>query len=145
MSAPVMVFSVSTLGRIAPLRRLLSSLRDQLEADDRVVLVAQDREPGVRALVHEFEESARAKFMVTTSPRGASIGRNTGVDHAAASLDDAIVMFPNDTTWFPAGSVAKIREEIGGASAGAVAVVTPSGPRFELPPAGARLVRRQRI
>ncbi|MDR7185317.1 uncharacterized protein YbaR (Trm112 family) [Microbacterium trichothecenolyticum] len=141
MSAPAMIFSVSTLGRIDPLRRLLSSLRDQLHADDRVVLVAQDREAEVRALAREFDESAPGRLLVTTSPRGASIGRNTGVEHAAAQLDDAILMFPNDTTWYPAGSVATIRKGIGEAPAAAVAVVTPSGPRFELPLPGTRLDR----
>jgi hypothetical protein len=136
-----MVFSISTLGRIAPLRKLLASLQYQLDSVDRVVLVAQDREEEVRSLAREFEASFQGTLLVTTSPLGASIGRNVGVEHAAATLDDAVVMFPNDTTWFPPGSVAQIRAAIGDAPAGAVAVVTPSGPRFELPPAGSRLDR----
>lgn len=134
-----MIFSVSTLGRIDPLRKLLLSLEGQLEPGDRVVLVAQDREEDVAAVVHEFEPAFGDMLLVTTSPRGASIGRNAGVMHAAPHLADAVVMFPNDTTWFPPGSVAAIRSALSEAQAGAVTVVTPSGPRFELPAPGSHL------
>lgn len=133
---------VSTLGRLEPLRRLLESVTPQLTEIDRVVIVAQGREEDVRRLADEAAGGTRGRLMVTTSARGASLGRNAGVTYGANGLEDALVMFPNDTTWFPRGTLEVIRERMGDAPAGAVTVDTPSGPRFELPPPGTPLDTR---
>ncbi|WP_442575054.1 hypothetical protein ACSBPH_14675 [Microbacterium sp. F51-2R] len=134
-----LVLSVATLGRIEPLRTLLRSLEGQLRATDRVVIVAQGHVEEVQAIAHEFHGTLGDRLRVTTSTRGASLGRNTGVGVGAQGLDDALLMFPNDTTWFPEGAIAAIRGGMKDAQAGAVTVMTSSGPRFVLPAPGTRL------
>ncbi|MDQ1122962.1 glycosyltransferase family 2 protein [Microbacterium trichothecenolyticum] len=136
MSAPLLL-AVTTLGRLEALRRLLDSVAHQLGPDDRVVLVAQDNEPEVRRLVDATGRGDR--ITVTSSPRGASLGRNVGIAAFADASDDALVMFPNDTTWFPDGTIDAVRRAIGDAPGGAVTVSTDIGPRFVLPAAGAAL------
>ena len=134
-----LVLSVTTLGRIEPLRTLLRSLEGQLLARDRIVIVAQDRVEEVRTLAADFQASLGDRLRVGTSARGASVGRNTGVTIGAGDLDDALLMFPNDTTWFPEGALDAIRAGIRDAPAGAVTVMTSSGPRFVLPAGGTPL------
>jgi glycosyltransferase involved in cell wall biosynthesis len=142
VSLPFLVV-VTTLGRVEPVRRLLESVAPQLTGGDRLVIVAQGSEDGIRALADEATRATRGQIMVTTSSRGASLGRNAGVAFGGAGLEDALVMFPNDTTWFPDGTLASIRERMDAeALAGAVTVMTPSGPRFELPAPGTPLDRR---
>lgn len=136
MSAPLLL-AVTTLGRIEALRRLLDSVAPQLGPDDRVVIVAQDNEHDVHRLVDAIGRGDR--IAVTSSPRGASLGRNTGIASFADAPDDALVMFPNDTTWFPEGTIDAVRRVIGDAPGAAVTVSTEIGPRFVLPPAGAAL------
>ena len=97
---------VSTLGRAEPLERLLRSLAPQVAPDDRIVLVAQANRDAVERLAERFREAGVA-IDVTTSERGASRGRNAGV--AALPAGERLLHFPNDTTWFPDGSVAAIR------------------------------------
>lgn len=139
MTGLPLILSVTTLGRIDPLRTLLQSLQGQLRTTDRVVIVAQDHLDEVRALAAEFRPTLGDGLRVATSARGASLGRNTGVSIGAEGLEDALLMFPNDTTWFPEGAIAAIREGIQDAEAGAVTVVTSSGPRFVLPAPGTPL------
>jgi hypothetical protein len=129
---------VSTLGRAEPLERLLGSLSAQVQPDDRLVLVAQDNLEGVERLAARFRADAFA-IEVTTSPRGASRGRNAGV--AALPPGERLLQFPNDTTWFPDGSVEAIRDAAGGAAAGALTVIDEHGPKFTIPPIGTRLDR----
>ncbi|MDR6904631.1 glycosyltransferase involved in cell wall biosynthesis [Agromyces sp. 3263] len=129
---------VSTLGRAEPLERLLRSLAPQLRADDRVVIVAQDRVEEVEALADRYR-GAGTVIDVTTSERGASRGRNAGV--AALPPGDRLLHFPNDTTWFPDGSVDAIRRAADGIAVGALTVADEHGPKFRLPPAGTPLDR----
>ncbi|MFK4805854.1 glycosyltransferase family 2 protein [Microbacterium sp. ZW CA_36] len=121
---------VTTLGRIDPLKRLLGSLRGQLAAGDRLVIVAQERAPEVEALAAAYRGTDFA-ITVTTSERGASLGRNTGVAHLHAG--EFLLLFPNDTTWFPAGSIAALREYADDTDAGALTVIDENGPKFKLP------------
>lgn len=130
---------VSTLGRLDALRNLIESLAPQLESSDSLIVVAQGRVDEVRELLDDRRPTIRGRVVLSTSDRGASLGRNTGVEHIAPADGDVIMMFPNDTTTFPPGSLSSIRRSLGGALAGAVAVVTPNGPRFELAPRGAQL------
>ena len=129
---------VSTLGRTKPLERLLRSLSQQLTPDDMLVIVSQDRLAEVESLAERFR-SDRFAIEVTTSERGASRGRNTGV--AALPPGDRLLHFPNDTTWFPDGSIEAIRARASGVQAGALTVVDEYGPKFELPAAGTPLDR----
>lgn len=127
---------VSTLGRTEPLERLLRSLSTQLTAGDRLVVVSQDRVAEVEALAQRFR-SGRFVIEVTTSERGASRGRNAGV--AALPPGERVLLFPNDTTWFPDGSIEAIRPVGTGAEAGAITVVDEHGPKFRLPAPGTPL------
>jgi len=129
---------VSTLGRAEPLTRLLESLAPQLRAGDRVVIVAQDRIAEVEALAHRFRNDGMA-VEVTTSERGASRGRNAGV--AALPPGERLLHFPNDTTWFPVGSLDAIRARAEVVAVGALTVVDEHGPKFLLPPEGTSLDR----
>lgn len=129
---------VSTLGRVEPLARLLRSLSAQVRPDDRVVLVAQDNVGEVERLADRFRGD-RFVIEVTTSPRGASVGRNAGV--AALPPGDRLLHFPNDTTWFPDGSLDAIRREAFAIEAGALTVVDEHGPKFALPNRGTPLDR----
>jgi GT2 family glycosyltransferase len=129
---------VSTLGRAEPLERLLRSLAPQVGPDDRIVLVAQDNRDQVERLAARFR-GADVAIDVTTSERGASRGRNAGV--AALPAGERLLHFPNDTTWFPDGSVAAIRAASGSVAAGALTVVDEHGPKFTLPASGTPLDR----
>jgi glycosyltransferase involved in cell wall biosynthesis len=131
-------FVVTTLGRLEPLRALLTSLEDQLREGDHVVLVAQGAQDDVAALAAEF--SARGvPVTATTSARGASLGRNTGV--AALPAGDAVVTFPNDNTTYPAGTVAALHAAVDGAGflAGGFTSWDERGPKTTLPSAGTPL------
>jgi hypothetical protein len=129
---------VSTLGRVEPLERLLRSLSAQVRADDRVVLVAQADLDAVERLAERFRTDGFA-IDVTTSPKGAARGRNTGV--AALPPGERLLHFPNDTTWFPEGSLDAIRSAASAAQAGALTVVDEHGPKFTLPASGTPLDR----
>ena len=131
-------FVVTTLGRLEPLRALLTSLEDQLRDGDHVVLVAQGAQDDVAALAAEF--AARGvPVTATTSARGASRGRNTGV--AALPPGDAVVTFPNDNTTYPAGTVAALHAAVDGADflAGGFTSWDERGPKTTLPSAGTPL------
>jgi hypothetical protein len=129
---------VSTLGRTEPLERLLKSLSPQLRSDDRVVIVAQDRLADVQQLADAFR-SDTFSIDVTTSPRGASRGRNAGV--ALLDAGERLLHFPNDTTWFPDGTLDAIRSVGPTLTAGALTVVDEYGPKFTLPAASTPLDR----
>lgn len=124
---------VTTLGRIDALRRLLESLVGQLVAGDALVIVAQDHQAQVRALADEYGRRG-IPVTVVTSPRGAARGRNAGV--RALPDGDPLVLFPNDTTTFPADSTPVLRALGPGLVTGALTVIDEHGPRFVLPPAG---------
>lgn len=103
MTEPTLSVVVTTLGRLEALKKLLDSLAGQLAAGDEIALVAQRNEADVAALAASVNTAATV--IATTSARGACLGRNTGV--AAGSGD--VLLFPNDTTWFPEGTIAAIR------------------------------------
>jgi hypothetical protein len=131
---------VTTLGRLEPLRALLTSLDGQLTLGDQVVLVAQGRHKEVKTLADEYAVRGMP-VIATASERGASLGRNTGV--AALPPGDFVVNFPNDTTVFPAQSVEKIRAAVseGEFLAGGLATWDERGPKTDMPAAGTRLDR----
>lgn len=95
---------VTTLGRIESLNTLFDSLATQLRADDTLVVVAQGNVDKVRELTESVSTSA--EVICTTSERGATRGRNAGV---AETTRGHLLIFPNDTTWYPDGSIDAIR------------------------------------
>ncbi|MGB4778660.1 glycosyltransferase family 2 protein [Microbacterium sp.] len=133
-------FVVTTLGRIEPLRILLTSLEGQLSEGDAVVLVAQQRQSEVAELAADF--AARGvPVSATASSRGASRGRNTGV--AALPPGPFAVAFPNDNTVFPAGTVPALRAAASDAGfiAGGFGSWDERGPKTTLPLPGATFDR----
>lgn len=103
-SAPRLSVVIATLGRIDALKKQFESIAPQLEAGDELVVVAQRNESDVAELARSVETAATV--ISTTSARGACLGRNTGV---SASSNGEVLIFPNDTTFFPAGTIAQIR------------------------------------
>lgn len=129
---------VSTIGRIERLERLLASLDGRLVAGDELVVVAQAELAAIERLVAGFDRGA-GRVVVTTSEPGAARGRNRGVAELRGA--DPLLVFPNDSTWFPPGSLEALRDLPAGFEAGAMTVVDEHGPKFELPDAGTPLDR----
>lgn len=131
---------VTTLGRIEPLRALLTSVEQQLNVGDRVVLVAQGSGDEVARLADEFAERG-VPVIATSSARGASLGRNTGV--RALGDGDFVVTFPNDNTVYPEGTLESIRSHIRGEDfvAGGFTSWDERGPKTTLPEPGTPLDR----
>ncbi|WP_375237210.1 glycosyltransferase family 2 protein [Microbacterium schleiferi] len=129
---------VTTLGRLEALRALLTSLEGQLALDDHIVLVAQGNQDAVAALAAEFAATG-LPVTATTSGRGASRGRNTGV--AALPPGERILTFPNDNTLYPAGTIARLREAVSGESfvVGGFTSWDERGPKTALPDPGTQL------
>jgi hypothetical protein len=130
---------ITTLGREQGLRRLLQSLVGQVAAADVIVIVAQRNLDAVRSLASEFA-ALGCEIIVTTSPMGASRGRNTGVA-ALPARGDYLLHFPNDTTWFPPNTITGIRAMPPEVGVGAVTVTDENGPKFQLPTVGTPLDR----
>lgn len=131
-------FVVTTLGRLDPLRALLRSLEGQLQSGDHVVLVAQGAQDEVAALAEEFASRGVA-VTATTSGRGASLGRNTGV--AALPAGEMVVTFPNDNTTYPAGTVSALHAAVDDPRfrAGGFTSWDERGPKTTLPSPGTPL------
>lgn len=131
---------VSTIGRPAEIDTLLQSLSGQLVDGDLVVVVAQRQQEEVEKVV--LKHARRGSPVISAcSSTGASLGRNTGA--ALVPEGDRVLWFPNDTTWFPPGTLQALRFELSrqAFSAGAVTIQDEFGPKFHLPPAGTRLDR----
>ena len=124
-------FVITTLGREQGLRRLLQSLVGQVALGDIIVMVAQRNLQAVQDLATEFT-AIGCDIIVAKSPLGASRGRNASVA-ALPSGVEYLLHFPNDTTWFPPGTITGIRSTPREASAGALTVTDENGPKFHLP------------
>lgn len=129
---------MTTLGRADALARLFDSLDGRLGPDDRLVVVAQGAEPEIGELAREHRERG-LPVIVTTSERGASAGRNAGV--AALPEGEYLLVFPNDTSWFPADSLERLRERADSMHCGAIAVFDEHGAKFAQPAPGTPLDR----
>jgi hypothetical protein len=130
---------VPTLGRVDRLRRLLDSIDGELREGDELVIVAQRNPADVERLAASFDAGA-GHIIVTTSELGAARGRNHGVD--ALVGEDPLLVFPNDTTWFPTGTLDRLRALPMDFEAGAMTVRDEHGPKFVLPAPGTPLDRR---
>jgi hypothetical protein len=140
LPAPALTLVVTTLGRVEALGRFLQSVENQLTARDSIVIIAQDRYAGTVELVESHRPRLACVVLVGSSARGASRGRNTGVALSACSADD-LLLFPNDTSWFPEGTLDAIRAGVG-RNTGSVVVQTTAGPRFNPPAPGTPLDMR---
>jgi glycosyltransferase involved in cell wall biosynthesis len=131
---------VTTLGRLEALRALVESVRTQLADGDHLVFVAQGQEQEVAALAAEYA-AAGVPISATTSARGASLGRNTGV--AALPAGDVVVTFPNDNTTYPPGTLDALRAATDDPAflAGGFSSWDERGPKTTLPAAGTPLDR----
>lgn len=100
MQTPQLSLIVATLGREAELARCLASLAVQSSLDFEVVVVDQNADDRVAALL----DHARVPFPVRHlhSTPGLSRARNVGLQQAHG----AIVGFPDDDCWYDAGIVA---------------------------------------
>ena len=100
---PALSLVVTTIGRPRDLARLLESV-ERSTAADRVQLVVCDQSAD-RSCVRVLEGSGTAvAWAATTSGRGASRGRNAGLELATAPL----VGFPDDNCWFPPETLARV-------------------------------------
>jgi len=87
---------IATLGRDVPLARLFASLAQQRHGDFRVVLVDQNNDGRLDAIIAEFTGRLAIEHL-RVAPCGVSAARNAGL----ARLGDAeLVAFPDDDCFF---------------------------------------------
>lgn len=108
-AAPALSLVVSTVGRAESFRRLLTSL-EASTARDRVEVVLVDQSSGQVCAAVAAEPGWSVRVLVTTSARGASIGRNAGLRLATAP----VVGFPDDDAFFPPGTAATVLDRFAG-------------------------------
>lgn len=88
---------VATLGRDRELLRLLDSLERQTESRLEVVIVDQNRDDRVAAVLDERSWRIPVTRIHTPLERGLSRARNTGWRRTSGPL----VVFPDDDCWYP--------------------------------------------
>lgn len=100
---PALSLVVTTIGRPADFARLLASI-EQSPVADRVQLVVCDQSSD-QSCARVLQESGTAvDWAATTSGRGASRGRNAGLELVTAPL----VGFPDDNCWYPAETLGRV-------------------------------------
>lgn len=131
---------ISTVGRWAAARELLTDLARQTQRPNAVAIAHHDTVPpdGLDALLRDFGDAFPIRIVV--SKRGVSNGRNA----AAAVLDDVDwVWFPNDTNRIGPDFVERVsRHCVAPVTVCALQMVDAEGPRNKLPPPGAESTRR---
>ena len=86
---------IATLGRVDPLRRLFSSLRDQTCKNFELIIVDQNGDDRLASLVSEYSAEMTVTHL-TCSP-GLSKARNAGLLHVTGN----VIAFPDDDCWYP--------------------------------------------
>jgi glycosyltransferase involved in cell wall biosynthesis len=94
---------VCTVDRTAPLERLLHSLARQTDRDFEVVLVDQNEDGRLNAVIARFGSLMR--IVHVKAPRGLSSSRNRGLSHARGE----IIGFPDDDCHYPATLLEQLR------------------------------------
>ena len=94
---------VTTVGRPADFRRLLDSVETS-SAASAVELVLCDQSADGSCAAVLAESGTPVRWQVTTSGRGASVGRNAGLLLATAPL----VGFPDDNCWYPPETLQRV-------------------------------------
>jgi hypothetical protein len=133
-----LAFVTPTLGRIPELQKLLTSLQGELRPGDECIIVAQGNFTLVQALVSEFAKSGMP-IRCIESPRGAALGRNWGA--RAVSGPNPLLIFPNDSSWFPAETIRTLRLLPESFEFGSMTMFDENGARFTLPATGTQLDR----
>ena len=100
---PALSLVVTTIGRPADFARLLDSV-ERSPVADRVQLVVCDQSADQSCARVLAESGTPVRWAATTSGRGASRGRNAGLQLAAAPL----VGFPDDNCWFPPETLGQV-------------------------------------
>lgn len=101
--AATLAVVVSTIGRQAEFRRLMTSVSESSVAA-AVELVVVDQSEDGRCAAVLAERNWAMSVRAATSGRGASVGRNAGLALTTAPL----VAFPDDDAWYPADSLGRI-------------------------------------
>ena len=86
---------VATKDRVSDLARLIASLDEQAYSDYEVILVDQNEDNRLEAVV--AGSTHREKILHLHSPAGVSLARNVGIEHASGK----ILAFPDDDCWYP--------------------------------------------
>ena len=103
---PKLSLIVATTGRADELRRLLTSLVDQLWTNFEVVVVDQSHDMApIGALVDEFSRKLQIIYL-QDGGTGLSRARNIGLRHAAGEF----LGFPDDDCWYNSGVVESVVE-----------------------------------
>ena len=95
---------VCTVDRTTPLERLLRSLALQTDRDFEVVLVDQNKDDRLQALVESFGKIM--PLVHVKAARGLSRARNTGLTRARGD----IIAFPDDDCHYPTALLEQVRE-----------------------------------
>ena len=93
---------VCTVGRVEPLRRLLSSLQRETVAPLQVIVVDQNPKDILGPVLAEFSSLPIERL---TSAPGLSLARNVGLRHAKGD----IIAFPDDDCWYPPDLLESVR------------------------------------
>lgn len=109
MSGPALSLIVTTVGRPKAFERLLESL-DRVPGVTELELVVVDQSADQSCLAVLDRRGSRATARGGTSGRGASLGRNTGLQLATAP----VVGFPDDNAWFPPETPGRVLNAFGG-------------------------------
>ncbi|BDV35064.1 glycosyltransferase family 2 protein [Methylocystis iwaonis] len=102
--SPSLSLILCTVGRTAPLGRLLESLARQTRHDFEVILVDQNPPGALDPILADY--AGKLKISHLTSPRGLSRARNVGLAEARGAL----ICFPDDDCWYPDGLIADVTE-----------------------------------
>jgi glycosyltransferase involved in cell wall biosynthesis len=93
---------IATVSRTTELRGLLESFTQQDFSDYEVILVDQNDDDRLQAVVDEF--TGRVPIERIFSPKGVSTARNCGIRKATGEL----IAFPDDDCWYSPGLLAKV-------------------------------------
>lgn len=97
---------VTTLGRTAELISLFSSLEKQTFKSFEVIIVDQNADDRVPAILSITSWSFPVAHFRTPETKGASRGRNFGWRHATGKY----LLFPDDDCWYPPWFLSKARD-----------------------------------
>ncbi|MBB6146593.1 glycosyltransferase involved in cell wall biosynthesis [Silvibacterium bohemicum] len=93
---------VATVDRVEPLHRLLASLAAQAFRDFEVILVDQNTDDRLDAVLEQWAPTVACRRI--RSARGLSRARNAGILQAQGEL----ICFPDDDCWYPSDLLARI-------------------------------------
>lgn len=96
---------IATLGRTHELERLLHSLAAQKVSDFEVIIVDQNIDDRLAAILEAWSGQLRLR-RVRTENRGVCRARNVGASFASGQW----ILFPDDDCWYPADFLSRFEE-----------------------------------